>query len=141
MAATEEELRAVEAPLGEALDPMYREFLSYAGGWPGFLHGADLFGPEDFLGGAHFRHGTEMLGFVEPSVLSSAGFRREELIPIAASREDLDLFVMTRRATSMPGIVIWLAGAEIERFPNFEEFFAAVLDYNRGDIEHAKQRS
>ena len=140
IAATEDELAAVEARIGEALDPIYREFLSYAGGWPAFFHDADLFGPEDFLGGAHFHHATEMLGFVDERVLSSAGFRRDELIPIAASREDLDLFVITRRTTSTPGIVIWLADSEIDRFRNFDEFFAAMVDYHRLDIERAAKR-
>jgi hypothetical protein len=61
-----------------------------------------LFGPEDLRGGPRFVQATEMLGFLEDEVLSSSGFRRDELLPIAASPIDTELFVMARRSTSTP---------------------------------------
>jgi len=138
IAATEEQLLAVEARIGEPLDPAYRAFLACAGGWSAFFQSVDLFGPEDLLGGPRFVHGTEMLGFLEDSVLASSGFRRDELLPIAASPVDTDVFAMARRSTSTPGLVIWFAGYEIDRFPTFDEFFAAMVDYNRSEIDHLR---
>lgn len=134
VAATPAQLDAVEAELGEALDPMYRRFLEHAGGWRAFLQTVDLFGPGDLLGGERFRHATQMLGFVEDSVLDAAGFSRGDLLPIAASPVDLDLFVMARPCSPAPGVVLWLAGSEVDRWPNFEEFFLAMVDYNRLEV-------
>jgi hypothetical protein len=40
---------------------------------------------------------------------------------------------MTRRSASQPGMVVWLAGSEIDRFPSFDEYFMAMVDYDRLD--------
>jgi hypothetical protein len=135
LAAREEKLEAVERHLGEPLDPRYREFLRYAGGWPAFYQTVDLFGPDDLLGGDRFRHATEMLGYVEDRVLRSAGVSKASLLPIAASPVDLDLFVMPRMLAPQPGTVIWLAGDVVDRFPSFDEYFLAMMDYNRAEVE------
>lgn len=135
LAATPAQLDEVEAALGEALDPMYRSFLEHAGGWPALWQAVDLFGPEELLGGERFGHATEMLDFVEDTVLDGAGFSRAELMPIAASRTDLDLFVMARRSSPSPGVVVWLAGSEIDRWSDFEKFFLAMIDYNRLELQ------
>jgi hypothetical protein len=103
LAATEEKVRAVEARLGEPLDPGYRAFLSHADGWPAFLQTVDLFGTADLQGGDRGRHGAEMLSHVEDVVLTKGGLRREDLLPIAATPVDLDLFVMTKRSAPQPG--------------------------------------
>jgi hypothetical protein len=43
---------------------------------------------------------------------------------------------MTRRTAANPGLVIWYSGYEVDRFPDFDEFFAAMVDYNRAEIQH-----
>jgi hypothetical protein len=134
VAASQERLREVEAHLGEALDPSYRDFLRHADGWPAFYQTVDLFGSDDLLGGERFRHAEEMLGYAEDEQLASPGLRRD-LLPIAASAVDLDLFVMTRRSSARPGTVIWLAGSEVDRFPSFDEYFLAMIDYNRTEVQ------
>lgn len=138
VAATAEQLAAVEGVLGEPLDPMYRNFLEHAGGWPSFWQGVDLFGPEELLGGEHFRHAIEVLSVLDDFIFESAGLSRSDLLPIAASRLDMDVFVMTRCSTFSPGIVVWLAGSEVERWPNFEEFFLAMMDYNRLELQEVQ---
>lgn len=138
VAASEPRLNAVEAHLGEALDPAFRAFLLHADGWPAFYQTVDLFGSNDLLGSDRFRHATEMLDYVEPVVLTASGLRREDLLPIAVSPVDLDLFVMTRRSASRPGVVVWLAGQEIDRFPSFDEYFRAMVDYNRLEVQHLR---
>lgn len=134
-AASEERLQEVEAHLGEALDPSHRAFLRHADGWPAFYQTVDLFGSEDLLGGERFQHAEEMLGYLEEEQSAARG-GRSALLPIAASPVDLDLFVMTRRSSSGPGTVIWLAGSEIDRYPSFDQYFLAMIDYNRNEIQN-----
>ncbi len=133
--ATESQLHAVEQHLAEPLDPTYREFLECAAGWPAFLQTVDLFGPEELLGNERFRHAQEMAGYLEDEVLKKSRVRREDLLPMAASPVDRHLFVMTRKSAPQPGAVIWFDGDEVDRFPSFDEFFLAMLDYNRNEIE------
>ncbi|MGH9139338.1 MAG: SMI1/KNR4 family protein [Acidimicrobiales bacterium] len=135
VAATAAQLEAVEDALGEPFDPSYRTFLEHAGGWPAFWQTVDLFGPDDLLGGERFKHACEMLSYVEDNVLDDGGLRRSGLLPIAASPVDLDLFVMTRRSSPSPGGVVWLAGAEVDRWSSFDEFFLAMVDYNRLELQ------
>jgi hypothetical protein len=134
VAATEEQLTACEACLGERLSDDYRAFLRHAAGWPAFLQTIDLFGPEELCGGPIAAHAQTMLGYVEETVLVNAGFSRKDLMPIAVSTEEMDLFVMTRQTTQSPGLVLWLAGGEIDRFSSFEHVFAAVIEYTRNEI-------
>lgn len=138
VAATSAQLTAVEAKHGK-LDASYREFLSVAGGWRGFFQTVDLLGPDDLLGGARWKRAVELLGYLEPGVLHAAGVNRDELLPIAVSSVEIDLFVMTRPMSRQPGVVIWFAGDEIERFSSFDEFLAAMRDYNRREIEQLSE--
>jgi hypothetical protein len=140
IAATETKLRDVERHLNETLDPAYRDFLLHADGWPALYQSIDLFGSHDLMGGDRFRHATEMLSYVEDDVLVAGGLQRDELLPIAASSVDLDLFVMTKRSAGKSGSVIWLAGSEIDRFSNFVDYFLAMIDYNRLEIQHLRKR-
>ena len=133
VAAPPERLDEVEAHLGEPLDSSYREFLRHADGWPSFYQTVDLFGTDDLLGGDRFRHAEEMLSYIEQERVATRGLRRE-LLPIAVSPVDLDLFVITRRSSARPGTVIWLAGSEIDRYPSFDEYFLAMIDYNRNEV-------
>jgi hypothetical protein len=88
------------------------------------------------LGSERFAHAKEMLTFVSDETLASGGFFRDSLMPIAASMVDRDIFVMARRSSSSPGMVIWFAGTEVDRFPDFDEYFLAMIDYNRLEIQH-----
>jgi hypothetical protein len=133
--ATESQLQAVEHHLGEPLAAGYREFLECAGGWPAFLQTVDLFGPEELLGNERFLHAQEMVGYLEDEVLKTSNVRREVLLPMAASPVDRHLFVITRKSAQHPGTVIWFDGSEVDRFPSFDEFFLAMMDYNREEIQ------
>ena len=53
---------------------------------------------------------------------------------------DLDLLVMQRRSAAEPGTVVWFAGAEVDRYPTFDDFFLAVIEYNVREIEHLSRR-
>lgn len=141
LAATEEMLSRTEEFLGFEIDRDYREFLRMANGWKGFLQTIDLFGTQELSGSPIMQYAQSLLGFVEDDVIASTGFTREELLPIAATPYDKDIFVMTRSTSNSPGIVIWLAGEEIDRYPNFTEYFLAMIDYNRMLIEDINKRS
>jgi len=136
VAATEAKLRTVEAHIGEALDPSYRAFLLHADGWPAFYQTIDLFGSDDLMGGPRFEHAVEMLNYVEDEVFIVSGLVRGDLLPIAASQADLDLFVIARGSATRPGVVVWLAGYEIDRFPSFDEYMLAMVDYNRLEVQN-----
>ncbi|MDQ6798295.1 MAG: SMI1/KNR4 family protein [Actinomycetota bacterium] len=135
VAATEAELAVVEAHIGESLDPSHRAFLLHADGWPAVHQTVDLFGSADLRGGPRFVHATKMLGYIDDEVLEAGDLRRADLLPIAASPVDLNVFVITRRSAATPGVVVWFAGAEIDRFPTFDEYMLATLDYNRLEIQ------
>jgi len=134
LAAKESELLELESKLGEPLDSSHRSFLSHANGWPAFYQTVDLFGVEDLVGGPRFDHARDMLHAVEDKVLATTNIRRDQLMPIACSPVDLDLFVIARPSAVHPGVVLWLAGYVVESFPGFDDYFAAMVDFNRLEI-------
>jgi hypothetical protein len=131
VAATEEQIQEAETVLGCPLDPRYREFLGYANGWPGFWHTADLFGTADFIGGPRKENAEFAIGMLDDAVLEKSKISRGDLLPISATKFDRDLFVIVRKGSTEAGVVIWFAGEEIERFATFDDYFLAMVDYNR----------
>ncbi len=132
--ATEEQLQAAEKALGFPLDPQYREFLMHADGWRGFLQTVDLFGTGQLTRSGVMDDAMELLDSIEPDVLKGSGFAKEDLLPIASTASDKDLFVIALQGSPSPGTVIWFAGEEIDRFESFEEYFLAMNDYNREEV-------
>lgn len=136
VAATEARLQTLERHLDEPLAPDYRAFLRHADGWNAFYQTVNLFGVDDLLGSARFDQAAAMLGRLEDNaILRASSLHRHQVLPIAATSVDLDLFVITRTSASQPGSVIWFAGEEIDRFINFEEFFRAMMDYERAELQ------
>ena len=64
-----------------------------------------------------------LLKAIDDVVLEGSGVLRHELLPIAVSKFDRDLFVLCLPSSSRPGEIIWFAGEEIDRFENFDEYF------------------
>jgi len=133
--ATEDRLRDAEVQIGQPLPPDFRSFLGHAAGWNAVYQHVDMFGPEDLYEGAKYVSGQQMLAAIEERALQSSRTERTALIPIAASQNDLDLFVLVRRGEPAGGSIIWFAGTEIDRFGGFEEFFLSMLEYNRLEIQ------
>ena len=131
VAATERDLLRTETILEHPLDPRYREFLKYANGWRCFYQRVDLFGTEDLGNGVSMQMAYLLLDAIAAESLGNSRLARADLLPIAVSSTDVDLFVMTHPASSDPGIVIWFAGYEVQRFVRFDDFFLAMVDYNR----------
>jgi hypothetical protein len=139
VAASPEQLQSVEIALGHALDPMYAEFLRHANGWPAFYQNVDLFGTEELHGGGMMKRAAELLSATALVALDQSRVRAHELLPIAVSTTDLDLFAIMRPNSSAPGTIIWFAGTEIDRFSTFHEYFLAMADYNRLDYRNLQK--
>jgi hypothetical protein len=134
VAATPAQIDAAEKALGYPLDSKYMQFLLHANGWRGFYQTVDLFGTDDLLGSARMGQAHELLHAIDDRAIAASGHRRSELQPIAATSVDRDIFFMTSSQGNNPGEVLWFAGELIDRFPNFEEFFLAMMDYNRAEV-------
>ena len=52
-------------------------------------------------------------------------------MPFAVSADDTDVFLISREDSHAPGRVLWFAGGLVESFPDFGEWFLAMIDYNR----------
>ena len=141
LAASEEELRRVEASLGYSLDKDYRGFLEMANGWKGFCQTVDLFGTHELLNSSIMQYAKTLLDAVEDDVINATGFSRSELLPIATTKYDKDLFVLSLPSSHAPGTVIWLAGEEVDRYPNFVEYYLAMIDYNRLLVEDMSKQN
>jgi len=126
--AKSESITQAEDAIGASFSDEYRGFLSLANGWRGFYVTTDLFGTDEFLSGrAHLvRKQIEVRSYAE-----DIGIHLGDLIPIGASEAALDLFLLVSSASRVePGKVLWWAGEEIERYPSFGAFFAAMVNYN-----------
>ncbi|QWH38022.1 SMI1/KNR4 family protein [Bacillus mycoides] len=132
--ASEEYVYALEQELGYKLDLIYRDFLQHANGWKGFYQTVDLFSIEQLKKSAIMDHAQMLLTVIDDDVLKENGVLRQELLPIAVSELDKDLFVLCLPNSRRPGEIIWFAGEKIDRFENFEEYFLAIVDYNREEI-------
>lgn len=131
VAATEQDLAATEGVLGFALDPRYRAFLSYANGWRCFYQDVDIFGTAELRGGYPMRDACSILDEIDSEVFAKSKLVRSDLFPIGFSGKQSDVFVLLKPGRANSGAIVWLAGYEIERFPQFDEFFLAMVDYNR----------
>ena len=140
VAATPDELAEVEEHLQCRLEPQYREFLSFADGWPSFFQNVDLFGTGDLVSGPRMQIARQSLAAIEPAVVEQAGLDASTLLPIAATAVDLDLFVTQVVDGEQRGPVVWLAGAEIDRFATFEDFVLAMIEYNARELEVVKSQ-
>lgn len=126
--ASADALTRVEAKLGVALSDEYRSFLSLANGWKGFYVLVDLFGTDDFLSG----RADELAQRPEiESYLEENGLVGKQVIPIGGSNLEIDAFLLVSPASAvLPGVVLWWAGEEIDRYKSFRDFFGAMVNYN-----------
>jgi hypothetical protein len=122
--------------LGFPLHPQHRQFLLHANGWHAFVHDIDVFGVEDFLGGPRAGAAVELIESLE-DLASLCGFGQDDLLPIAVNMTSIDVIVLTRPHTETPGKVFWLAGGVVDQFPDFQEWFLAMVDYNRHEYARA----
>lgn len=136
--ATEEEIRIVERSLGFTLDEQYRDFLKHANGWKNFNHTIPLFGTTQLFDLGLMGYVNKLLNECWEEIEETIGFTKDELLSIAATSENTDVFLISKPSTRQSGVVIWIAGYEIERYKDFKDFFSAMIIYNREDVEYFK---
>ena len=141
VAASQMRLAEAEAYLGYQLDAMYAEFLLHADGWQGLYQSVDLFGSAELIGGQKMQLAQDLFSSIEDAALASSGISRDDVLPIAATIVDRDIFLLGKPNSSFPGGVLWFAGEEIDRFDNFDEFFLAMVDYNREEVNYFKSKA
>ncbi|CAN5160998.1 hypothetical protein BH23ACT9_BH23ACT9_28120 [soil metagenome] len=131
--ADEAAVAAVERQLGMALDPAHRQFLLTADGWEHALQHIDVFGTADLVGG-RMEAARQMVEAMGPAPFEAAGLDPGGVVPMAATAEDMDLFVMPVADGVAGPTVVWFAGGEVDRFADFADFMLAVLEYNRREV-------
>lgn len=117
------------------VDPQYADFLRHADGWPAILQDIDLFGTADY-GSDAYMEAEELVRVIgdEADIRRGEGFSR--LIPIGASRTDIDILVMPcMTEPKRPAETIWLAGGEVERYRTFSEFFRGMIAENHAEAD------
>ncbi|AWI29476.1 hypothetical protein [Streptomyces tirandamycinicus] len=117
------------------MDPEYADFLLHADGWSATLQDIDLFGTADFSGVA-YAEAEELVRVIEDEVEIERGADFTRLIPIGASRTDIDIIVMPcAKGLSRSAPVIWLAGGEVERYRTFSDFFRGMIAENHAEAD------
>lgn len=139
VAALEAHLQTLEVQLGYELDRQHRAFLLQASGWRAFMQDVDVLGIDDFMGGLRTERATVLIESLEP-LKELCGFGKQDVLPVAVSSDGIDVVVMTRPHTATPGKVLWLAGGLIDNFPGFEEWFLAMVDYNRQEYQRLVEK-
>lgn len=132
VAATPEEITEIQKRLNLALSEEYKTFLLCANGWKCFFQMVDLFGTNDLISDK-MEFARDLLA-VEMEYDQELQELKDQLLPIAASEDDNDLFAMVLAPGERFGEVIWLAGGEIERFPSFMDFFESMIKYNEEEV-------
>ncbi len=69
------------------------------------------------------------------------GFALSDLLPFAVSTDDIDVFAISKPTTSSPGKVFWFAGGVIDQFPDFNEWFLSMVDYNRRQFQKLREQN
>jgi hypothetical protein len=140
VAASEAAIAQVEGWLGFTIDAQYREFLRFANGWRAFYQRVDLFGTENLLGAPPMDAAARQLEAIDPvDLLAITGMAHGDLLPIAASSVQRDIFLLGQPLSPSPGAVIWFSGGEVQRFPTFDEYFLSMLDYNRQEVAYLER--
>ncbi|MDW8801450.1 SMI1/KNR4 family protein [Clostridium sp. A1-XYC3] len=139
-AGSEKELGAVEEYLKYELDKEYKDFLRCANGWKSIFQSIDLFGTNELIASKEIYDTDMLMTTLSPEgAFQAAGLSENELLPIAANKDTTDLFVITKKYSNNPGMVIWFAGYEIERYDSFQKFFSAINKYNELQLVNLKQ--
>lgn len=133
LAAQPEDILSLQKKLNVTLSQDYIDFLLRADGWKCFYHDVDLFGTKDF--DTESMTYASLLLSVELEYHDSLRQMKDQLLPIAVSRTDKDLFVMVLTEGKDFGQIVWLAGGEIDRFSSFIEFFDSMMEYNQLELE------
>ncbi|WP_206477142.1 SMI1/KNR4 family protein [Microbacterium sp. KRD172] len=141
VAATEESIREAELALGVTFDKEHRGFLGFADGWKCFHQEVTLLGSRELVAGELREAALESFEYA-PEMLEELGRSAEELLPIAASLEQADVFVMLIEEGAVGPRVLWLAEGElIDTFDSFGQFFVSMIEYTKRRIDKMQEEA
>jgi len=130
LAASDIDIQRLKTSIPVQWDKSYLGFLRFANGWPHFLQNTYLFGTEDFAGDL-YRQIAESLRFRLP--MNSERFKfvwtEQNCLPIGGSLLDNSIFVIERKHQGAR--VAWLNTDEVDGYIGFEDFFIAMIEYNK----------
>jgi hypothetical protein len=130
--ATEADIAEYERNSGQVLPHEYRDFLLHANGWPSFYFDMTLFGLPELQGQGNGARAGELLNlYNEEGVLADVDLAVDDVIPVGAGAGMRDLFLLVRPGRPGSGQVSWIDGEEIDRYQDFAEFFASMIEYAR----------
>jgi len=137
LGAREEQLAEAEQRLGIRLDGQHRDLLRHANGWPLFFTYTDLLGTDELGTGPLWQKGQELLELYYSEAPVPSDFPpHEELLLIAVGELVTDVFALwlggPEANSGRP--VLWLAGEEVDRWPNVREWLLSVNQYLQNDI-------
>ena len=138
IAASPERIADIERQMGFPLEGGHRQFLLFADGWRCFYQAVDLFGSADLCSREWKAYLEGILSALDPSILSDLGVGIDDFYVVAATKTDLDVFLIGRQGTKLSGSVLWLAGTLVDKYPSFSEFFLSMVDYNRMERNRLK---
>jgi hypothetical protein len=139
-AATETELASAERTIGTELDGRYRAFLLHANGWRSFYQTVDLFGTPQLVGASPGATAAAQLRAIERDAFAAAaGADVSDWLAIGGSAVQRDMFLLGATGSPKAGSVLWHSGTVIEAFDDFDDFYRAMLDYNRREVTYLEQ--
>lgn len=131
LAASETAIEALEKALNIQLNDEHRSFLTYADGWNCFYQNVTLFSTDELASGS-LRDAAYQAFEHTPEVLEDLGLSTENLLPIAASLEQADVFVMLVENGVVKPEVLWIAEGEvIDKYQTFGEYFMSMIEYTK----------
>ncbi len=137
LAASEEQLAKAEQRLGTQLDAQHRALLRHGNGWPLFFTYTDLLSTDELGAGPLWDKAQELLDLFFSEAPTPADFpARETLLPVAAGEDVTDVFALwtTGPQTRHGRPILWLAGEEVDRWPNMREWLLSINQYLNNDL-------
>ncbi|MGH3964634.1 MAG: SMI1/KNR4 family protein [Pseudonocardiaceae bacterium] len=137
LGATEEKLAEAEQRLGVKLDDQHRDLLGHTNGWPFFFTYTDLLSTDELGTGPLWQKGQELLGlYYSEGPVPSDFPPHGELLSIAVGESVTDVFALWMSGPETDGghPVLWLAGEEVDRWPNVRQWLLSVNQYLQNDI-------
>jgi hypothetical protein len=136
--ASEADLGAAEQAAGFVFDGLHRELLSYANGWEQFFTFTHLFSAAELGVSQRWQRASELLDVFYADGPAPEGMPgRSDVFCFCANPDEVeDLFVIWTSGPITEGgrPISWLAGEEVQRFPNMHEFLLSVNEYLRRDL-------
>jgi len=137
--ASADEFDSAEVRTGLRLDAVHRQLLIHANGWDDFFAFAHLLGTNELGSGEQWRRASQLLDVFYEAAPAPDGFPNQpsDVYCFCADPDNVeDLFVVWKVGPVTGGgrPVSWLAGEEVQRFPNMHEFMLSVNEYLRRDL-------